>query len=127
MSFIEIIGLAVCAALVTGIVRQLSAGLAVYVTLGCTVVLTYFALMYFQPLAELFTRLSGIQGVGTYAKIIMKLSAIGVITSIASDICSDMGENSVASKIELIGKGAACVTVVPILENLLYSVIDFLM
>ncbi len=127
MTFAQIIGLAVCTALIAGMVRQLNCGFAVYVTLGCTVVLTYFALKYFQPLAELFSHLSGIQGVGGYAKIIMKLSAIGAITCIASDICSDIGENAVSSKIELVGKGAACVTVVPVLEDLLYSVMDFLM
>ncbi|MBE6704175.1 MAG: hypothetical protein E7583_02830 [Ruminococcaceae bacterium] len=127
MSFAAVIGIAICSAVITGIVKRLDNGLSVYVGVGCAVVLTYFALGYFRPLAELFSKLSALEGVGGYAKTVFKLAAIGTLTCIASDICSDMGENSIASKIELVGKGASCVAVVPVLEDLIYSVIDFLM
>ncbi len=127
MSFLGIVGIAICSAIVIGIVKQLNSGFSLYVGAACTIVLTYFALKYFQPLARLLNDFTLTQGMGDYVKTVVKLAAIGTVTSIASDICSDMGENAVASRIELVGKGAASMAVVPVLERLLYSVRDFLL
>ncbi len=127
MSLWNILGMAICSAAILGIVRQLNRDISIYVSVACAVVLMYFALKYFQPLVDLLLDTGNIQGVSGYAKAIMKLTAIGVLTSVVSDICTDMGEASVASKVELVGKGAAAYTVLPILENLLVSVREFLM
>lgn len=126
MNIFNILGISVCSAVIAGIVRQLNRELALFVGLGCTVVLTYYAVQCFKPLLQLVTGFAANPGNG-YISTVIKLAATGAVTAVASDICRDMGENAIASKTELIGKGAAAILVVPILEKLIYSVRDFLM
>ena len=127
MSFISIIGTAICAFALTAAVKQFNPAMAVYVSSAAALILTVFALGYYKPLIAFIKNFSDGSGIASYAGIMIKLVAIGAITGIAADICSDAGELTIASKIELLGKGAAAVTVLPVLENLIGTVEKFLM
>ena len=127
MSFINIIGIALCGFVISGVVKQFAGTFSVYVSAVTSVVLTVFAFEYFRPIVSFLHSFSQNTSVGGYAEIMIKLCAIGAVTSVASDICFDAGESAIASRIELLGKGAAAVTVLPVLENLILNVKDFLM
>ncbi|MBR3995856.1 MAG: hypothetical protein IKI97_11340 [Clostridia bacterium] len=127
MSFISIIGIGLCGFVIAGLVKQFNPSFSVYVSVGAAIVLTVLAFSYFQPVISFLESFATKSGIGGYADIIIRLTAIGAVTSIAADICSDSGENAIASRIELAGKGAAAFTILPVLENLLVSVREFLM
>ena len=127
MNFISIVGIGLCAFVVTGIVKQVNPSFSPYVSIGSAIVLTVLAFGYFRPVISFLVNFSEKSGIGGYADIIIRLTTIGAVTSIAADICSDAGENSIATRIELAGKGAAAFIILPVLENLLSSVKDFLM
>ena len=127
MSFVSIIGIGLCGFVITGLVKQYNPSFSVYVSVGATVVLTVLAFRYFQPVITFLKSFAGNSGIGNYADIIIRLMAIGTVTSIAVDVCADAGENAIASRIEFVGKGAAALTILPVLENLLITVREFLM
>lgn len=126
MSFVSIIGIGICGFAVSLLLKQLNPNMAIFVTSACTIVLTVFAFGYFRPVISFFTDISQRSSAAPYAAVMLKLLAIGALTSVAADICLDSGEHAIASRIELLGKGAAAITVLPVLEKLIESVERFL-
>lgn len=127
MNLIGILGVAVTASVIIVMVRQLRPELALYVSAAAAMLMVYYSLEYFRPMLTFLYDLGGSGTLGGYVKIIMKLTAIGALTSVVSGICADMGENSIAAKAELVGKGAAAFAVFPALEELISSLGDLLM
>lgn len=127
MNLIGILGVAVTASVIIGMVRQLRPELALYVSAAAAMLMVYYSLEYFRPMLTFLYDLGGSGTLGGYVKIIMKLTAIGALTSVVSGICADMGENGIAAKAELVGKGAAAFAVLPVLRELISSLGDLLM
>ena len=59
---------------------------------------------------------------GTYIRILFKLLAIAYICQIASNICQDLGYQSVSFQIELIGKLSILTLSIPIINSLLETI-----
>lgn len=55
----------------------------------------------------------------SYADVLVKSLAVCYITQMASDSCSDAGEKSIASKIELAGKFAIVILALPVFSRLM--------
>jgi stage III sporulation protein AD len=121
MNIFNILGISVCSAVIAGIVRQLNRELALFVGLGCTVVLTYYAVQCFKPLLQLVTGFAANPGNG-YISTVIKLAATGAVTAVASDICRDMGTPSVASSLELTARLEIVVLTLPLISLLLDSI-----
>ena len=127
MSFVGILGAAVMSAVIGGILRQVSRETAVYVSAASSVLLALYAVQLFRPVLLYLCDIGKSGIAGNYVIIIIKLTAIGTLTTIVADICADMGENSISHKAELVGKGAAAAAVLPVLEELVSLLRDLLM
>lgn len=57
-----------------------------------------------------------------YWKIIVKAFGVSIIIEVLSDFCKEAGENSIASKIELLGKIEIIALSFPLIEKLLETV-----
>ncbi len=57
----------------------------------------------------------------SYSSLTTLIKAIGIcyVTQLASDVCKDSGQASVASKIELVGRIALCVSAIPLYRDVL--------
>lgn len=108
------------------VVKQIMPSYAVYASLACSLILTFAALQYAKPALELAVGLSSSSGLGTYGTIMLRIGAIGVVTSFASDICNDAGEAAIGGRISLLGKCAIALTVLPVLKTLVGATEKFL-
>lgn len=61
-----------------------------------------------------------------YIKILFKLLAIAYVCQMASNICQDLGYQSIAFQVEIIGKLSIFMLSIPILQSLLEMVEGFL-
>ena len=127
MSFAEMIGVAICGLIFAVTVKQINSGFSAFVSAATGVVLTLYAFRCFEEPITFLREMTADTKVGFYAGTVLKLMAVGLITSVASDLCRDTGENGIAAKIELAGKGASAVIIFPVLEKLMISVKDFLL
>lgn len=127
MSFINIIGIAFCGFSVTTLLRQINPAFSVYASAFTAIILTCFAFRYLEPAILYLKSEAENSGIGSYAAIIIKLTAIGIITGIAADICADAGENAIAGRIELLGKAVTAMTVLPVLKGIITAVKELLM
>ncbi len=127
MTLFQLMGIGLGGAVTALLVKQINPTFAVYVSVITSIILTYFAIQYFSPLVVYATELSQKSGIGSYAVIILRVTAIGVITRIGCDICTDAGENAISKGIELLGKGAIAVTVLPVIKSIAEAAQNFLM
>lgn len=127
MSFINIIGIAFCGFSVTTLLKQINPAFSVYTSAFTAIILTCFAFRYLEPAIIYLKSEAENSGIDGYAAIIIKLTAIGIITGIAADICADAGENAIAGRIELLGKAVTAMTVLPVLKNIISAVKELLM
>ena len=70
--------------------------------------------------------LTGSGEIAEYFNIILKVLGISFLVQIGADICRDLGEESIASKVEFAGKAVILVMVLPILKNIISMVFDLL-
>ena len=127
MSGVSLAALAVVIALLTVVVRQYKAeyGMAVGVAGGILLLLLVIAQM-----SGMFDSISGmIDRVGIrqeWLTLLLKALGICYVTQFASDCCRDAGETALASKAELAGRVAVVLLALPMLTQLLESIVDML-
>ena len=127
MSGVSLAALAVVIALLTVVVRQYKAeyGMAVGVAGGILLLLLIIAQM-----SGMFDSISGmIDRVGIrqeWLTLLLKALGICYVTQFASDCCRDAGETALASKAELAGRVAVVLLALPMLTQLLESIVDML-
>jgi len=119
MSYLKVMGAAICAAVFALLLKEqkslfgqlLSAILCV--ALGASVI------------TECKESLSGFFGVfqgggfGSHAKTLVKALGVALICEWAGDICKDLGERTLASRIELAGKAEILALALPVVYELL--------
>ena len=123
MNLFTVIGLSLVGASAAVLVKNQHKDIALLISAGFSAALLLFA---FTPLREI---VRGINEVAQkYAidtgsvKIILKITGISYLVRFTSDLCKDSGETALASKVELFGKLAIGVTVVPVVLEILERV-----
>ena len=110
-------------AILAVVVRQFQKEYSVFVLLAVCLFLVFY-LTYNVSLIIDFAQNLGekIHISGTYIRILFKLLAIAYICQIASNICQDLGYQSVSFQIELIGKLSILTLSIPIINSLLETI-----
>ncbi len=127
MSYFQLMGIALGGTIVAMLLREINKSYSVYVSIITVLILTYFALSNFVPIIEYITQISETKSVGNYISLILRITAIGVFTKITADFCTDIGEKSIAQKVELVGKSTIVIIILPVVRNIVESARNFLL
>lgn len=127
MSYFQLMGIALGGTVVAMLLREINKSYSVYVSIITAFILTYFALSNFVPIIEYITQISQAKAVGSYISLILRITAIGIFTKITADFCTDVGEKSLAQKVELVGKSTIVIIILPIVKNIIESAKNFLL
>lgn len=82
----------------------------------------FFGLYFLGKLAPLWKKLSSLGedgGAGGLFSLLFKGFGIGLLVSVSASFCRDLGEEKLAEKLELCGKGAILYLSLPVLEQVL--------
>ena len=91
------------------------------VSLGCLVL--YLAVDVVTNVAQFMDDLSSVAGISSASlAIVMKTVGIAILTKLAAGICSDAGQGSVASALELMGSAAALYIALPLMKTVFQMV-----
>ncbi|MBQ9993566.1 MAG: hypothetical protein IJP17_02530 [Clostridia bacterium] len=111
-------GLVACVLIV--IVRQYRADMAVVLSIGAGVVMLAFALSSLAPVMTGLRDIVESAGVGEeWLSVIVKAFGISVKEQLAADVCRDVGESSLAGKIEIGGRVAILAVSLPLFQKVL--------
>lgn len=119
MSFIKIIGLAMTALAANLILRQIKSEYSFLVSILITAFFCTFSLSVLSPVIDYINELLGSSENSESVTILFKSTGVGIITSIAADMCKDLGETSLGSKVELCGKCLIMSLSLPLIKELI--------
>lgn len=115
--FLPSIALTVIFVTLLVMIRSIRGEMAVPLSLCISVMLAGISLAVCRPIMEFLDNLAEPSS-KNYMTILLKSVGVSLVASTASDICRDCGENSIASKVETLGKCEILFLSLPLLQDI---------
>jgi stage III sporulation protein AD len=123
MSVLQIVLLAVVAALLISVVREFSPQVALFLTLFVATALLVIALGKLVGVLAPIEKLAADADVNTgFFETVIKIIGIAYIAELGAEIARDAGVSSIASKVELVAKLFIVVLAVPVIAAVVQTV-----
>lgn len=123
MVILKIALIGIGGAVLAMVVRQFQKEYSVFVLLAVSLFLIVYLTANLSVVVDFARKLGErIHISDTYIKILFKLLAIAYICQIASNICQDLGYQSIAFQVETIGKMSIFILSIPIINSLLETI-----
>ena len=116
---LRVSGLAILAAVVCIILKQLRVEFAPFVRIGATALILLLLLPVMEQVIGEFGGLIGNQAVEPYANVMIRALGISLLCRITSDVCRDAGEAGLASGVEMAGKLLILLLCLPLIRQIL--------
>lgn len=110
---------ALLAVILSCIITPVNPAFKHYFSAGAAVILFLSFLTIISPLLERFTLLFGSAAPKEILSVAFKGLGIAFLVSVCASFCRDLGEEGVAGKLELCGKGAMLYLALPLLEEIM--------
>lgn len=126
MEIFKIVGFAVVAVFVITVLKSLKKDdFALIVTILAAVVMFVFLLLKVEDIINILMSVITKAGINEeYLALLLKVTGVSYIVELATNICKDAGSNSLASKVEMLGKVSIVVLTIPILTSVLNVVLE---
>lgn len=127
MEIVKIIGIGIVAAIFSVTIKQEKPQFAIFISIAAGIFIFFLVADKLPYVVGVFNDIVNKTRVDTiFISTLLKIIGIAYITEFGSQICKDMGENSIASKIELGGKVIIMILGLPILTALTETVLGIL-
>ncbi|PWU68548.1 stage III sporulation protein AD [Gracilibacillus dipsosauri] len=125
MGIIEIVSIGIIAAIFVLLLQEKQPTIAFLIILLTVLYLFIYLIQYVQEILQLVTYLGEQANIHHfYIKTILQIIGISYIAEIGSNIVKDAGLESIALKIELIGKVFIIILAIPIFKSLIETIIN---
>ena len=119
MDIFSLCGCAVVACVLIITVRQQRPDIALVLTVAVSVILfAYMAADLQDAVSGIYDIIGGLSKFRNEAEIVFKAVGVCLVTQLASDVCRDCGQNTVASRVELGGRVAVVLLLIPLLGEI---------
>ena len=108
------------------ILRQMGVSTSRSVTIVGAIVVFGLGISSVGLLTQELSILSSHAGISDAAKTVMKIMGVGYVFGICSDICSEMGENTVASSLTLVGRIQMLALTFPTVKSAIEQAIELI-
>lgn len=91
--------------------------------------LSLFAVVFakLESITDLLNSLVNKSGINKeYLTLLLKVTGISYVIELATNICKDAGNSSVASKVEMVGKVSIVVLTIPILTTVISTILEIM-
>lgn len=127
MELLAICGVALLGAVLTVALRQHRQDYAAAVGISVSVVVLYLAVKNLLPLTEEYRVIAASAEMDpSYLSAMLKTVGIAYLTVFSADACRDLGSASLGDKVELVGKIAVLVLILPYIRQFLSLVTGML-
>ena len=125
--FIKIIFVGILTVILSTIIKQYRADLALLVNVCGGILIVLFSIESLGTILDSMINISAdIELSNDIIKPLIKVLAIGYITEFSADVAEDAGNKSMSSKILFGGKIAICIVAIPIIVNMLNAILSLL-
>ena len=126
MNIIAICGFCIVSACIIATVRVIRPELASVATAVVGVLVMAYVVESLSPFVSFMREIASEQGIESYFSLMLKALAISFCSKISSEICRDCGENTLATRIEFVGKAGIILISLPIVKQLFSIAKDML-
>ncbi|MCI5952858.1 MAG: stage III sporulation protein AD [Anaerostipes sp.] len=124
---IKIVLTGIITAILVLILREQQKGISAVVLMAGSLAVLLFCMEYLETLLKLFEDISDMMQVDQiYIKILLKIIGIAYVCQFASEICQDLGSQTVGKQIEIAGKLSVLVVSIPVIQGLLDTMKELL-
>lgn len=127
MDIIKIVGIAFVTLIIVIILRQYKPEFAVYASILGGAIIILLSLGKLEGIVNLLENIASKTSInGDFLGILIKITGIAFLTEFATSVCKDSGETAIANKVDLGGKIIIIAISIPIVSQLLETVIKVL-
>ncbi|MBQ9802264.1 MAG: stage III sporulation AC/AD family protein [Clostridia bacterium] len=126
MSILQVAGIALLAAMVILLLREMRAAAAPPVRLVTTLVLFGAALGLYAPLLTRVRTLFALGDGGALVTAVLRAVGIGMVCEFSAAFCRDLGENTIAEGVLLFGRLEILLLAMPLVDDLIQIVGELL-
>lgn len=124
---IKAAAIAAVGVVLTLVLKKNSPETAILMTLALCCLLLYLTLDVLGNITDFITELSDFAGVTSAAiSVVLKTVGIAIVTKLVSSVCSDAGQSSVASALEIVGAAAALYVALPLMKSVFEMINSFI-
>ena len=99
---------------------------AIYSSLIGGAIILYYVVDYLKNIVKFLNSLSSTGISSNFIILLVKITGISILTEFAVSICKDMGESSIASKVDLGGKILVISLSIPVISATLSGLLELL-
>lgn len=127
-TFFALVGLALAGLFCSLLLKQSGLPpLALLLQLALSVLIIWRLLPLLGDVLQVFRRVADTSGLSSlYLGVLLKIIAVSYVAEFAAGLCKDAGESALAAKLELAAKVVVLLLAVPIVVNILDSVVNIL-
>lgn len=118
MSILQIAALAVLAAALAFVLRTLGAKGAPALTVAAGLAFVAYAVARYGEALTAIREMAERAGVSDGVGVILRMIFVGILCAVAADICRDVGESTLATRVEVCGKAEILLLALPFLLEL---------
>ena len=118
MSILQIAALAVLAAALAFVLRTLGAKGAPALTVAAGLAFVAYAVARYGEALTAIREMAERAGVSDGVGVILRMIFVGILCAVAADICRDVGESTLAARVEVCGKAEILLLALPFLLEL---------
>ena len=127
MEIVKIVGVGLIATVLVILLKQYRPEFALYLSLAAGVLLFSMVIGKMASIVELLQNLANKSNFHSqFLLILLKITGIAILTEFAVSICKDMGESSIASKVDLGGKILVISLSIPVISATLSGLLELL-
>ena len=127
MEIVRIIGVGFLGLITTVILKEYKKEYAIYASLICGTIILFYSMGTLESIISFLVNIvSNSRYNNAFIKIILKITGIAILAEYAVSICKDLGENSIANKIDFGSKVIVISLSIPIISNTLNTLTNLL-
>lgn len=127
MEIFQIVAIGIVSSILALTLKKYSPQISILISITAGVIIFMMAIPQLKIVLDMFHSISQNVDINKiYISIVLKIIAIAYIAEFGVQICKDAGENSIASKIEFVGKVLIMVVSAPILVALMELVLTMM-
>lgn len=120
MEILKIIGIGFLSLIITIMLKEYKKEYAIYAALIGGTIILFYSMGTIKSIVDFVFEISLNSKLNNaFIKIILKITGIAILTEYAVSICKDLGENSIANKIDFGSKVIVISLSIPIISNTL--------
>ncbi len=124
MEIVQVVGLGLIAALLVLILKEYRPEMAMQVSLIAGVIIMLLVVNRIVDAVNVITETAVAAGINlVYLQILLRVIGIAYLAEFGAQICRDAGEGSIASRVELAAKVIILVMAVPVIVEIMESVL----